>query len=177
MAFFCWKVKNIKRIFLSLFNLGVHSVLVYFIWTLPSFWLALMLHFIIMSFTFFLFEVWLKIRFNAKYYEVSPKEIKWYRALRVAWFRWLLIHTPLKWMNQRIRPDSRNISQTVYFMNEAETAHAINFFIAVAIALSTSLVHVQLSFWLLFINIFTNIYPIMVQRYNRHRIQQLLQFN
>lgn len=130
-----------------------------------------------MSFTFFLFEIWLKLRFNVKYYSVSPQEIKWYQALRVTWFRWLLIHTPLKRMNQRIKPDSRNISQTAYFMNEAKTAHAINFFIAVSIALGTFLVQIQLSFWLLFINIFTNVYPIMVQRYNRCRIQQLLQSN
>ena len=158
----------------SLVNLAFHLVAAYFILNLSVFWFALLLHFIIMSFTFFLFEIWLKIRFNTRYYSVSAQEIKWYRVFRVTWFRWLLIHTPLKWMNQRIKPGKTNIHQTVYFINEAETAHGINFIIVIAIALGISFAQFQLTLWLLFINILTNVYPVMVQRYNRYRIQQLL---
>ena len=106
------------------------------------------------------------------------REGKVYDRKDVRTFQWALLHTPLGWLNPNVRmPSGRaDIDRVLREMTYAEGTHLIAFVVSIVIAaLLTVKAHVAAGVWLALINIPMNLYPVMVQRWNRGRVLQVSQ--
>lgn len=115
---------------------------------------------------------WLSTRFlfgNPKVYEY----------LGVQWFRWLLLSTPLRFFNPNIRfskgRDLESLKSVQQHIASAEVSHWVGFafmFAMTLIAWWNRGTNAGLSF--LFFNVLGNLYPCMLQQYNKRRLYPLI---
>lgn len=97
-----------------------------------------------------------------------------YQRMGLAVFRWVLLHTPLQRLNPNVRLKSgrSDFDRLLRSQRAAEGSHTIACVITLALAGWYSLTgRVVVAFWLFVINIPLNLYPIMLQRWNRGRVQ------
>ena len=101
------------------------------------------------------------------------REGKVYDRKDVRAFQWALVHTPLGWLNPNVRMASGrgDIDRVLREMIYAEGTHLIAFVVSGAsAAVLAANVHVLAGLWLALINIPMNLYPVMLQRWNRGRL-------
>ena len=101
-----------------------------------------------------------------------------YRLLGIGLFKRLLVRGPLAALNPAIRSQGgrRSLSELTEKMCEAEAGHVLIFVVMLLFVFSAALQGWWGSvFWLLLFNMLLNLYPIMLQRYNRARIERILQ--
>lgn len=115
---------------------------------------------------------WISTRFLFS----SPKV---YEYLGVAWFRWLLLSTPLRLFNPNIRfsksRDLETLKSVQQHIASAEVSHWVGFAFMFAMTL--------IAYWyrgpnaaIAFVcfNVVGNFYPCMLQQYNKRRLYPLI---
>ncbi|WP_291633196.1 hypothetical protein [Clostridium sp.] len=105
-------------------------------------------------------------------------EGKIYKYLGVHFFRKLLVLSGWESSRKKETPIRKSLILLEYYEYRTRTSEFGHGIIAIIIALISVYVCVVYSFketiWLIFLNIFMNIYPIIVQRYNRPRVQRVI---
>jgi hypothetical protein len=122
----------------------------------------------------------LKGQLTSRYYNEKPWEQggKIYQSLGINFFRKLLVWIGWEKLNKKANPVERNTKTLVhlhYRTKQSELGHTIiliivfgfNIFVAFKFGILKSL-------WLLILNILFNLYPILLQRYNRPRIERAI---
>jgi Glycosyl-4,4'-diaponeurosporenoate acyltransferase len=90
--------------------------------------------------------------------------------------RWVLQYTPLGWLNPNIKVRSgwSDMDRLLRDMNAVEGVHIISAGVSLAVAaLYTLAGQVIIGMWLVILTILFNVYPVMLQRWNRGRILRL----
>lgn len=130
-----------------------------------------------------IFTETMKSQLNSSYFNEKSweKRGKIYESLGVHFFRKLLVVTGWEKLNKKSKPVEKNITALMnlhYRTKQDELGHLIimvivlgfNIFVAYKFGILQSL-------WLLVLNILLNIYPVFLQRYNRPRIERMINLN
>ncbi len=146
---------------------------------LDSFIFAWVLNFMLMTALLYITETF-QPELNSSYYNSKNWESngKIYRILGVKYFRKLLVIIGWEKLNKSRNPvnkNSRTLEMLEYKTRQSEFGHSVIFLIVLIINVA---VIVKFGFieslWLLVLNLLLNVYPIIVQRYNRPRIRRLI---
>lgn len=122
----------------------------------------------------------LKSEFKSPYYNEKKweKKGKIYETLGVHIFRKLLVLIGWEKLNKKANPVKKSLDALIrleYVTKQSELGHLIIFFIVIPfnifVAVKFGIVE---SLWLLILNIVLNIYPIILQRYNRPRLKKAI---
>lgn len=103
---------------------------------------------------------------------------KLYERLGVGVFRWMLLYTPLGWVNPKYgQLQSRtDLDRLLKQLNRAEGVHLVAGGVTLVAAAVFALDgQTAIGMWLVLISIPLYVYPIMVQRWNRVRVLRVLQ--
>jgi hypothetical protein len=90
-------------------------------------------------------------------------------------FRWGLLHTPLGWLGPlKLRSGRSDLDRLLRDMNSAEGRHAVAAVLSLVVAAAFALnEHMPIATWLILITIPLNVYPVILQRWNRGRVLRL----
>ncbi len=173
--------KVLVLIFIVLFTIASTYALVHFI-KMPSFAFAWALNFLLMACALSFTET-LKSELTSNYYHEKSWEKggKIYRFLGINFFRKLLVWIGWEKLNKKSNPVETNtkaLTHLHYRTKQSELGHLIiliivlgfNIFVAYKFGILKSL-------WLLILNILFNLYPILLQRYNRPRIERAMKLS
>ncbi len=104
---------------------------------------------------------------------------KTYERLGVLWYRKFLLATPLRFFNTNIRFTTNRTLETLesvkMHMTDAELSHWVAFFAMLVVngfVLWYRSPKMALAF--LLVNIIGNLYPCLLQQYNRHRLAKVI---
>ena len=123
---------------------------------------------------------------SAIFFKVNPalfcmahweKEGEIYELAGIRAFRWVLFHSPLGWINANfhLRGSRVDCDRLLREMNSSEAVHWLTCIVSVMLAIS-NIVHgyVMYGYAMLLIRIPFDLYPIMLQRWNRGRVLRVL---
>ena len=115
----------------------------------------------------------------AHYYRLRSVETesRLYRRLGVGAFRWLLFKSGLEHLNfsARLSHGRTGLMKFERGIREAETDHAIACLVMIVVTLYTAMNGWwAFASWLVLANVVANVYPIMLQRFNRARLLPVL---
>jgi hypothetical protein len=155
------------------------------LWTVDSFGFrspvsAFLINWLAMSWMAVIGQV-VNLSFAPRFYEAKPFERtgQVYERLGIRLFKKLVRRGPLSIFSPTLRfPKEKTVSALQGLLSEmrkAETAHAI-IFVLMLLVVGYVLLQGWLDavVWTLLFNIFINGYPIMLQRYNRIKLQELI---
>ena len=170
---------------LLLFAVATVAAIALVLWTWDSFGFrspvsAFLVNWLTMSWMAVIGQV-VHFTFAPGYYGVRPFERtgQVYERLGIHLFKRLVRRGPLSIFSPTLRfPKERTVSALQALLNEmrkAETGHAL-IFVLVLLFVGYGLLKGWLDAvaWMLLFNIFINGYPIMLQRYNRIKLQELV---
>jgi Glycosyl-4,4'-diaponeurosporenoate acyltransferase len=113
-------------------------------------------------------------RFSLAHWE---KQGEIYDRAGIRAFRWVLFHSPLGWINGnfQLRAGRADCDRLLREMNSSEAVHWLTFAVSVMLAISY-LVHgyVVYGYVMPLVRIPFDLYPIMLQRWNRGRVWRVL---
>jgi hypothetical protein len=127
-----------------------------------------------------MFTETLKSKFDSAYYKTKDweKKGKIYESFGINIFRKLLVLVGWEKLNKKANPVKNDLESLIhleYRTKQSELGHLIIFFIVLGFTIYVALKFTFAeSLWLLFLNIIFNVYPILLQRYNRPRLQRAL---
>lgn len=133
-----------------------------------------------LMFWFTLFESQFKPKLNSTYFNSQPfeKQGNWYKKLGIEGYRTIL--TKIGWEKMRqqqtpIKKDLRAFQVYERASRVAEVGHLVIGGIILIITAYVILVYsIKDALWLILFNLFLNIYPILLQRYTRPRLQRMI---
>lgn len=170
--------KNLLLIVIVVITLGSIYTLVHF-YKMESFVFAWILNFALMALVSTFIET-LKSPLTSSYYEEKAWEHrrKIYEYLGVNFFRKLLLIVGWEKVIRKANPIEKNTSALTnlyYQTKKSELGHAVILLIVFGFNVYVAFQFgVLKSIWLLTLNILLNLYPILLQRYNRPRIKRAL---
>jgi hypothetical protein len=137
--------------------------------------LTFLLYFGTMAYGFFYFHAFPSHRISPRYYRNKKIEsLEFYRALGVEFFRNRLINSPFKKLNQRVYLKGRKDYIAVFLeeTKRSETSHLIGLLIGmffhIVFIVNNAVIALVCS---VFFNLVMNLYPILLQRFNRIKIR------
>jgi hypothetical protein len=137
-----------------------------------NFGLSFLLFFGSMAYGFFYFQAFPAHRLPTNYYLKKSIETEFfYTVLGVELFRRFLINSPFRKLNQRVYLKGRKDYIAVFLeeTKRSETSHIIGLIIGIIFTAYFILQQNILQFYFaLFFNTLLNIYPILLQRFNRN---------
>lgn len=167
-----------KKILILLLTIGAISALVHYM-RIDSVSFAWTLNFLLMLFVFAFTET-LKSPLTSPYFNEKAWERrgKIYESFGIHFYRKLLVWTGWEKLNKKTKPVAKSthtLSYLHYRTKQDELGHTIiliivlgfNIFVAFQFGILKSL-------WLLLLNILFNLYPVLLQRYNRPRIERAI---
>jgi len=146
---------------------------------MDSFAFAWVLNFLLMMFVF-VFTDALKSQLTSSYYNEKKWERrgKIYEHLGVNFFRKLLVWTGWEKMSRKSNPvknDTKALVHLHYQTKKSELGHLIILFVVLGFNVFVAFKFGFFkSLWLLILNVLLNLYPILLQRYNRPRIARVI---
>ncbi len=170
--------KYFKLVFVLIFVFS--AVVAVALWQgLNTFVFAWVLNFMLMMGVLY-FTQSLKFRLESTYY--NPKkwedEGKLYKWLGVHGFRKVLVWVGWEKLNKASNPVKKSSDSLIhleYNTRQSEFGHLIILFIVFAITVFVGFYYgFKQTLWLLTLNILLNAYPIVVQRYNRPRLNKII---
>ncbi|MFD1770353.1 glycosyl-4,4'-diaponeurosporenoate acyltransferase CrtO family protein [Sphingobacterium suaedae] len=103
-----------------------------------------------------------------------------YTSFGINGYRKLLRWTGWEKLNKKSKPVNKTIPSLNYLYyrtKQDELGHLLIFFVVLGFTLFVAFVHgIQAAVWLFSLNIVLNLYPIMLQRYNRPRLARVIRF-
>ncbi len=145
-----------------------------------GFLFAWVLNFMLMMFVLMFTET-LKSTCTSDYFKDKNWEQKGkiYEQLGIHFFRKLLVIVGWEKLNKKENPIKNNLAALVhleYRTKQSELGHLIIFFIVGGFSIYVAIRYsFSASGWLIFLNLLLNFYPILLQRYNRPRLQRAIQ--
>jgi hypothetical protein len=145
-----------------------------------GFLFAWVLNFMLMMFVLMFTET-LKSACTSNYFQEKNWEQKGkiYEQLGIHHFRKLLVIVGWEKLNKKENPVKNNLAALVhleYRTKQSELGHLIIFFIVGGFSIYVAIRYsFSASAWLIFLNLVLNFYPILLQRYNRPRLQRAIQ--
>ncbi|GAA4299173.1 hypothetical protein GCM10023183_08110 [Nibribacter koreensis] len=128
----------------------------------------------------FIFTETLKSDLSSGYY----REKKWerngklYENLGINFFRKVLVWIGWEKLNKKSNPvknDPQDLNLLEYRTKQSELGHLIILFVVFGFSLFVAIEYgAKEAIWLIALNIILNLYPILLQRYNRPRIQKAI---
>jgi amino acid transporter len=124
---------------------------------------------------------------SAIFFRVNPtlfslahweKQGEIYDRADVRAFRWVVFHSPLGWINPNfhLRASRADCDRLLRELNSSEAVHWLTFVVSVMLAISYLLHdHAVYGYVMLLIRIPFDLYPIMLQRWNRGRVWRVLE--
>jgi multidrug efflux pump subunit AcrB len=106
------------------------------------------------------------------------KQGKIYDRAGIRAFRWVLFHSPLGWINANfhLRASRADCDRLLREMNSSEGIHWLTCVVSVMLAISYLLHdHAVYGYVMLLVRIPFDLYPIMLQRWNRGRVWRVLE--
>jgi hypothetical protein len=102
-----------------------------------------------------------------------------YERLGVLWYRKVLLATPLRLFNTNIRFTANrgfdSLESVMMHMTDAEVAHWVGFAAMLVLNVAACWYHgFAMALAYLILNIFGNLYPCLLQQYNRHRLTRVI---
>ncbi|MES2811296.1 MAG: hypothetical protein V4670_02395 [Bacteroidota bacterium] len=131
----------------------------------------------------FAFTETLKANFTSGYYKEKVWEHKGkiYENLGINLFRKLLVLVGWEKLNKKANPVKNNLDALThleYRTKQSELGHLIIFFIVLGFTVYVAMKYGFIeSLWLLLLNTILNVYPILLQRYNRPRLNKAIRIN
>ncbi|WP_310377318.1 hypothetical protein [Flavobacterium sp.] len=173
---------KLTKLLLLIFILPITFIVIYIVVRfigVQGFLFAFNLNFILMTGVGGFIQI-LKGKNTSNYFNHKPLEQKGkiYKFIGINFFRKLLVWIGWEKLNKKSNPIEKNIKSLKhlhYQTKQSELAHLIiliivlffNFLVAFKFGILKSL-------WLLVLNILLNFYPILLQRYNRPRIERII---
>lgn len=123
---------------------------------------------------------------SAFFFRVNPTRFslaRWekqgaiYDRAGVRVFRWVLLHSPLGWINPNfyLRPGRAECERLLRETNSGEAVRWLTCVVTVMLAISyLRHHHAEYGYVMLLVRIPFDLYPIMLQRWNRGRVRRLL---
>jgi hypothetical protein len=179
-----WDVELFKK--LALFTVATLAAVFLSIWSLDAFGFrspvfAFLVNWLAMSWVAFVGQA-IHFSFPSSYYDIKDFEGtgQIYERLGIRFFKVLVRRGPLAIFSPTLHfPKEKTVSTLRYLDNEmrkAETGHVLIFMlISVFILYALFRGWLDAVGWMLAFNIIINGYPIMLQRYNRIKLQELIQ--
>lgn len=172
-------LKYIGTLLISLFAVSMIAAIAY-LQGFTSFTFAWVLNFMLMMGVSSVMQTF-KPGLTSSYFDVKGWETdgKVYKWLGVHAFRKLLVWVGWEKLHKAVNPvkkDLQALSKLEYNTRQSEFGHLIILFIVLAFSVGVALHEgIGQSLWLIFLNALLNLYPILVQRYNRPRLQRAIQ--
>ncbi|HEY9259931.1 hypothetical protein [Chitinophaga sp.] len=122
----------------------------------------------------------LNSQFTSSYYDEKKWEQrgKIYEQLGINFFRKLLVWTGWEKLNKKSNPIAKTPEALInlhYQTKKNELGHVMIFFIVLGFNVFVAFKFgILKSLWLLILNVLLNLYPIFLQRYNRPRIERVI---
>jgi hypothetical protein len=166
--------KNLTLVLITIATIASISALVYYM-RADGFSFAWALNFLLMLGVFAFTET-LKGQLSSAYYAEKEWERrgKIYEQLGINAFRKLLVWTGWEKLNKKSNPvekDTAALMNLHYQTKKAELGHVVVLIIVLGFNVFVAFKFgVLKSLWLLILNVLLNLYPILLQRYNRPRI-------
>ena len=118
-------------------------------------------------------------RVNPKLFSLAhwEKQGEVYDRAGIRAFRWVVFHSPLGWINPNfhLRAGRADCDRLLREMNSSEGVHWLNCVISVMLAMSyLRHDHAVYGYAMLLVRIPFDLYPIMLQRWNRGRVRRVL---
>lgn len=170
--------KILLLIFIAVITVVLVYALVHYI-GMQGFLFAWTLNFLLMSCVFAFTET-LKSELNSPYYTEKSWEQrgKIYESFGINFFRKLLVWIGWEKLNKKANPIEKNTKALMhlhYKTKQSELGHIIILIIVLGFTIYVAFKYgVVQSLSLLILNILLNFYPILLQRYNRPRIERAL---
>jgi hypothetical protein len=170
--------KSLLLIFISIITIVLVYALVHYV-GMKGFLFAWTLNFLLMSCVFAFTET-LKSELASSYYmeKVWEKRGKIYESFGIIFFRKALVWIGWEKLNKKANPIEKNTKALMhlhYKTKQSEFGHIIIMIIVLGFNIYVAFKYgVLQSLWLLLLNIVLNFYPILLQRYNRPRIERAL---
>ncbi|GGN09973.1 hypothetical protein GCM10010967_52350 [Dyadobacter beijingensis] len=134
----------------------------------------------LLMFWFTVFESQLKPPLDSEYFNAQPFERngKLYQLFGVEWYRAILVKSGWEKMRQQQTPIRKSLADFRAYERASRVAEAGHIVIGLVVLLITGYVIFAYSFfaarWLIITNIFLNVYPVLLQRYTRPRLQRVI---
>jgi len=170
--------KALILIFITITRIALIYTLIHYI-GVQGFLFAWTLNFMLMACVLAFTET-LKSPLTSPYYNDKPWERKGkiYESLGVNFFRKVLVWVGWEKLNKKSNPVEKNIEALMhlhYTTKQSELGHIIIFVVVFGFNIFVAFrFGVVQSLWLLVLNIILNLYPIFLQRYNRPRIERVI---
>lgn len=125
----------------------------------------------------------LKSELTSTYYNDKTWELKGkiYESFGINFFRKLLVWIGWEKLNKKSNPVQKNTKALLhlhYQTKQSELGHIIIFVIVMGFHIFVAFKFgILKSLWLLILNILLNLYPILLQRYNRPRIERAIKLS
>lgn len=170
-----------KYIFFPLMCLAIIVVSFYIaFWQgLHSFVFAWVLNLLLMSLFLYVDEIF-HLQLTSSYFSTKAweKQGKIYHLFGIHIFRKLLVITGWEKLNKPVNPVNKALKSLEHLelgTRKSEFFHLMIFIIVLGFTIFVAIRHgfVQ-SLWLLVLNLILNFYPVILQRYNRPRLQKLI---
>jgi len=170
--------KVLILIFIVIITIACTYALIYYV-GMQGFAFAWALNFLLMGCVLFFTET-LKAPLTSPYYNEKPWEQggKIYQSLGINVFRKLLVWVGWEKLNKKSSPVEKNTTALMhlhYRTKQSELGHIIILMIVLGVNIFVAFKFgILKSLWLLVLNILFNLYPILLQRYNRPRIERVM---
>jgi len=170
--------KSLLIIFIVIITIVLICALVHYM-GMQGFLFAWTLNFLLMSCVFAFTET-LKSQLTSPYYTEKEweKRGKIYESFGINFFRKLLVWIGWEKLNKKANPIEKNTKALIhlhYKTKQSELGHIIIMIIVLGFTVYAAFKFgVLQSLWLLILNILLNFYPILLQRYNRPRIERAI---
>ena len=173
--------KVLTLVFIAIMTIALIYALINYM-GVKGFAFAWALNFLLMACVLAFTET-LKSPLSSPYYNDKAWEQKGklYESLGINFFRKLLVWIGWESLNKKSNPVEKNAKALVhlhYRTKQSELGHVIIFTIVIGLNIFVAFkIGILQSLWLLLLNIVLNLYPVLLQRYNRPRIDRLINLN
>lgn len=170
--------KNLILSFIIIMTIGLTYGLIYYV-GMHGFVFAWTLNLLLMMCVYSFTEA-LKSPLQSSYYNEKKWELrgKRYELLGVNFFRKLLVLIGWERMNKKANPVEKNAKALLhlhYRTKQSELGHIIILFVVLGFTVFVAFEFgIMESLWLMVLNVLLNFYPILLQRYNRPRLERAI---
>ena len=169
----------IEYVIVVMTTCGITSFILFPFMSMSSLTYSITLNFLLMIWMSIV-ETLLKPELKSPYFNCHriEDEGKIYKYIGVLFFRKLLVLSGWEKIRKKETPIRKSLILLEYYEYRTRTSEFGHGIIAIIILIISVYVSMAYSFketiWLIFLNIFMNIYPIIVQRYNRPRVRRVI---
>jgi hypothetical protein len=149
---------------------------------LDSFVFAWALNFLLMFFVSINIELH-KSPLTSSYFDAKPweKKGKIYEHVGIDFFRKILVLIGWEKLNKKNNPIEKNTQALNHFLHQtkkSELGHLLIFIIVMGMTVFVAItMGAKSALWLLLLNVVLNLYPVLLQRYNRPRLVRAIAFS